>query len=123
MDLNGLSQEQIKGLISLLQNMLPSENDPEVTEPSTMPIKTQKTKKSKSKFLNKFDSMAESRMHKEDCLIDQKLSKLPPVPRTRQFTPITVVCRVCGKKESVNPALVDSIERYKCNKCCSSGGA
>jgi lysyl-tRNA synthetase class I len=126
MDLNNLDPDQIKGLISLLQNLLPTEqntSDDEEVQPDTMRIKTQKSKKSKSKFRNKFDQMAESKMHKEDIIIDQKLSKLPPVPRTRQFTPINVVCRVCGKRESVNPNLVDSIERYKCNKCCSSGGA
>jgi hypothetical protein len=122
MDLNNLNEDQIKGLISLLQGLLPSE-ETEVVEPGTMNIKPKKPKKTKSSFRNKFDDMMESKMHKDDTAIDKKLAKLPPVPRTRQFTPINVVCRVCGKRESVNPALVESMERYKCNKCCSSGGA
>lgn len=118
MDLNSLQPEQIKGLISLLQELLPKETEQE--EPITAPTQ-KKSKKSQSKFVNKFDSMSEFRMHKEDRAVDEKLAQMPPVPRTRKFVPVSVVCRVCGRKESVNPALIDSIERYKCNKCCSSG--
>jgi hypothetical protein len=124
MDLNNLDPDQIKGLISLLQGLLPQENTAK-TRKTVKPrkVNTKKLIKQQSKFHNKFDDMMESKMHKEDILIDQKLSKLPPVPRTRQFAPIQVLCRVCGKRETVNPGLIDSIERYKCNKCCSSGGA
>ena len=127
MDLNNLDPEQIKGLISLLQGLLPQqEKTKQIVEEETFKTikKTrQKDTKVKKVFYNKFDDMRESKLHKEDTIIDQKLAQLPPVPRTRQFTPISVVCRVCGKKESVNPALVEAVERYKCNRCCSSGGA
>jgi hypothetical protein len=126
MDLENLDPNQIKGLISLLQGLLPEENNSKTKstkKSSVKPRKINARKTSKPSFHNKFDDMSEARMHKEDIAIDRKLAKLPPVPRTRQFNTVDVLCRVCGKKETVNPSLVDSIERYKCNKCCSSGGA
>lgn len=125
MDLNNLDPDQIKGLISLLQNLLPNEVNSSATKKSSSKktnTAQSKNKNNKTKSSNKFDQMAEFRMHKEDIAVDKKLSKFPPVPRTRQFTPIEVICRVCGKKEKVNPGVVESIDRYKCNKCCSSNG-
>jgi hypothetical protein len=72
---------------------------------------------------NKFDSMQEARMHKEDIAIDKKLSIMPPVPRARPFELVDAICRVCGKKERVNPVLIsDTLDRYKCNKCATGAG-
>ena len=125
MDLNNLDPDQIKGLISLLQGLLPNEvNSGTTKKGSSKKTNTVRSnnKNNKIKSSNKFDQMAEFRMHKEDVAVDKKLSKFPPVPRTRQFMPIEVICRVCGKKEKVNPGVVESIDRYKCNKCCSSNG-
>lgn len=138
MDLDSLKNnpEQIKLLISVLSSLLPSESD--VTE-TNKPKKTTKKKKSdpvvekKSAIrtargkalasgLNKFDQMPERNSHKEDTLIDKKLSKFPPTERSRHFEYITLQCRCCGKKEKVNPSLVLERDRYKCNKCAISAG-
>lgn len=122
MDLNSLNPDQIKGLISLLQGLLPENEEVPVNQKKKKINSKSKKGINKPKTVNKFEQMSEFRMHKEDVAIDKKLAKFPPVPRTRQFEPLEVLCRVCGKKEMVNPALVESIERYKCNKCCSSNG-
>jgi hypothetical protein len=67
--------------------------------------------------------MMEKRMHMEDIEIDKKLIVQPPVPRARPFNLVTAICRVCGKKETVNPVLItDSLDRYKCNKCSGAAG-
>lgn len=105
---NALSPEQIQQMIQFLQNMLPN-ND----------VAESKDTKTDDKIINKFEQMQEFSMHKEDCEIDKKLSKFPPSPRTRQFVPISVVCMICGRSEQVNPSLVDSPDRYKCNRCCT----
>lgn len=125
--------ENVKLLINLLQSLLP--NEPTVTEeqePSPVTPTKQKTKiKTKSRqrkkteddFNNKFSSMPEFGMHKEDSSIDKKLSKHPPVARMREFDPVEVTCRVCGRKEIVNPALVfEGAARYKCNNCSTQAG-
>ena len=143
MDLNDLikNPDQIKSLIEVLQALLPKEQ--EDTESvvvatsktksknstrSTSTIKTrggQKRRKSNNgDGLNRFESMSEFGMHKEDSAIDKVLSKIPPVARTRyEAEPVDVVCRICGKKESVSPSLIfDSISRYKCNTCATQSG-
>jgi hypothetical protein len=124
MDLSELSKnpDQLKQLISLLQNMLPSDDTD--TEEESSPIKTKSSRKPKSQTQssNKFLTMPEMNMHKEDSEIDKKLSKHPPVARGREFEPITVKCRICGKEETLSPSLVESPSRYKCNKCSSSAG-
>lgn len=125
MDLNFKDPEQIKQLISLLQNLLPSEETekPEESEQFSTKIKTKtRSSKNKEKNNNKFLSMPERNMHKEDIEIDKKLSVNPPTPRTRKFEPIDARCRVCGKTEKVNPSIVSDSDRYKCNKCSSSAG-
>jgi transposase-like protein len=67
--------------------------------------------------------MFEKNMHKEDVEIDKKLAKHPPSARSREFTPVEVTCRVCGKTEEVNPSLIyDAPNRYKCNKCSRTPG-
>lgn len=120
----GLDKEDIKQLIAILQKGLGDDLDDdneEVLEPR--PPATKNTKqKSKKKYKNLFEQMSESRMHKDDIEIDKKLSKFPPTQRARNYKPINARCRVCGKNEQVNPSLVESIERYKCNKCCTSSG-
>jgi len=132
--------EKIHALISILQSMLPSDQE-ETQEESFVSTKTtknktaitkkpaalktkatKKTKKTRKSFVNKFDQMPEHRMHKEDTLIDKQLNVLPPTPRDRHFQPVTVQCRICGKQETVSPSLIDSQNRYKCNNCCTSSG-
>ena len=86
------------------------------------PIKNRASRRPKQTE-NKFDSMMEAHLHKEDIEIDKKLKKYDPTPRTRNFDPAKVVCRVCGKKEEINPALLsDTVDRYKCNNCARSAG-
>lgn len=129
MDNMNLDPQQIQQMILMLQSMLPRpEQIQQVTEnKSTKRTKVKKNSqtqtKSKSIRENKFDSMMEARMHKEDIAIDKKLSVLPPVPRSRPFEWVQAICRVCGKKEKVNPVLItEGVDRYKCNKCSSGAG-
>lgn len=125
-----LDEDDIKQLIAILQKGLsndkakskqqdPEEQDDE--DSSVMKTKRVKIKKKQSK--NKFLSMGVKDLHKEDVQIDKILNKNPPTPRTRTFESVDVVCRSCGKRESVSPSLLhDSPSRYKCNKCSSSPG-
>jgi len=121
--MDNMSPEQIKQMISMLQAMLPSEGQaPEEEKPYSNSAIKSRNIDTKNKKKNKFTEMAEFAMHKEDIEFDKKVTKLPPVPRTRQFVPVEVKCRVCGKTEKVNPSILDSIDRYKCNKCSSMAG-
>lgn len=117
----GLNNEDIKQLIAILQKGLVSEDDQTET---TTPRKNKPTKKTvkKKQTSNLFDSMSEASMHQEDIEIDKKLHKSPPSQRSRSYRPIRVRCRVCGKEETVNPSLVESMDRYKCNRCATSPG-
>lgn len=126
MDPNELlkNPEQVKMLISMLQSLLPenTKEDNSNTNDHTTTIKPKKSYNENTKS-NKFESMPEFRMHKEDTVIDKKLSKHDPVERTREFEFVDVVCRVCGRKESVSPHLVfDGPARYKCNRCSATSG-
>lgn len=120
-----LDNEDIKQLIAILQKGLTSD---ELENSEPMPVKktrrsTPKTKTAaKPKSKNKFDSMPEFNMCKEDLEFDRKVRKPIPSARLRDFEPIKVRCRVCGKNEKVAPDLVESIERYKCNKCSTGAG-
>ena len=123
---DNLSPKQIKQMIKMLSAMLPEDDEPVVeqqSEPqfSNSAIKSKNIDR-KSPRVNKFEQMAEFSMHKEDVEFDRKVSKQPPVPRTRTYNTISVRCRVCGKEESVNPTLIESVDRYKCNKCSSMAG-
>jgi len=123
--MDNLTPDQIQAMITMLQNMLPkTEAKKEENFVQTGGIKNKKRKlDNKEKSINKFNSMPEKNLHKDDTLIDKKLSTQPPVPRSRQFSLIKVVCRVCGKREEVSPGLIqDSVDRYKCNKCSTSAG-
>lgn len=131
--------ENVKLLITLLQSLLPqadnttSAQEPDQTEPTGRKPKTAPTKlKTKSRqrkrstedeFDNKFASMPEFNMHKEDAVVDKKLSKHPPVARMREFEPVEVTCRVCGRTEVVSPGLIfEGASRYKCNNCATQAG-
>jgi len=126
-----LSNDDIKQLIAILQKGLVSEDtNNENIEPSK-PKKTHKKSALKNKSVkvvesyhdNQFLTMGVKDLHKEDSEIDKALRKFPPTPRTRQFKPIDVVCRSCGKRDKVSPSLIhESADRYKCNKCSSSAG-
>lgn len=136
MDLNDLikNPEQIKSMITLLEGLLKVQqldqntDDEHKDKPTTKTVKTKKfktanNKKTKSQSDNKFERMAEFNMHKNDIDIDRKLTKNPPVARMREFELVDVVCRVCGKKETISPSLVlDSPSRYKCNNCATQAG-
>ena len=131
MDLNDLANnpDQIKQLISVLQQLLPkgsSSNDTQDTEEeeeySNPAIKTKNSRKRSKQSVNKFLTMTEKDMHKDDTRIDKILAKHPPVMRSREFEPIQVKCRVCGETETVNPSIVENKNRYKCNKCSTSAG-
>lgn len=130
-----VEKEKIEALINILQSMLVPETKEDIEEGSVSDVvmvdkkkkTTAKTKNKRGKlrpqFVNKFDSMSERRMHKEDSVIDKKLNIIPPVPRERHFELVEVKCRICGKEEEVAPSLiVDGAARYKCNNCCTNSG-
>jgi hypothetical protein len=125
MDLDIKNPEQIKALIEMLQSLLPTESSDKLenTEIAESKIKTKTRRSGGTNHTNKFLDMPEKDMHKADVRIDKKLSVNPPTPRNRKFSTIEVSCRSCGKKEKVSPQIVpDSLDRYKCNQCSSSGG-
>lgn len=127
-------KETIEQIVDLLRSLV--DDEPETEE--VKPVKKKATKKkttrkkpttartrtapAKATSSNKFDSMPERNMFRDDVAIDKKLNVQPPSPRTRTFNTIHVSCRSCGKRESVNPALVHDAARYKCNTCSQSGG-
>jgi hypothetical protein len=124
--------EQIKQMIGLLSALLEStskedvsddETDTKTEAPAKKPTiaRTQKTKKIQRE--NKFLSMPEVNMHKEDPDLAQKLYKQPPVARSRKLQMVNVRCRVCGKEEKVQASLLyGGVERFKCNKCSATPG-
>lgn len=124
--------EQIKQMIGLLSALLEStsqddvvddEADTQTTTPTKQPnvAKSKKTKKIQRE--NKFLSMPEVNMHKEDPELAQKLYKQPPVARSRKLQMVSVRCRVCGKQEKVQASLLyGGVERFKCNKCSATPG-
>lgn len=120
MDIENLIKDpdKIKELISVLQNMLPQEEDNDKS-----PIKTKTTRAKSKNTKNKFEELGLHRLHKEDTKIDKILNQNPPSPRTRKAQILSVTCRVCGKTEKISSNLLhDSQERYKCNKCCTGAG-
>ena len=119
---DSMSPNQIKQMIAMLKQMLPEEDATE-QQPiqKSSPIQTRDRKPRQTE--NKFESMMEKNLHKEDIEIDKKLKKYDPTPRIRAFDPLKVVCRVCGKQENINPSLLtDTVDRYKCNNCARSAG-
>lgn len=122
-----LDNDDIKQLIAILQKGLTNDTPEDTTD---KPVRKKTRTKSKQKTVkadkpirvNMFDKMPESRMHKEDVQIDKKLIKSPPTPRRDAFKPLKIACRVCGKTEAVDPSIIESVDRYKCNKCAISAG-
>lgn len=123
--------EALKQLIGLLSSLLPNENQEHETEDKPKKKKRNttnkqtnfKNKKNTSNHTNKFLSMAEKNMFKEDTAIDKLLSKYPPTERARSISKIKVQCRICGKKDTIHPSMLcESVERYKCNNCSTSPG-
>lgn len=120
-----LDNDDIKQLIAILQRGL--EQSPEDVVSESKPKKSRsvpkpKTKTTKPKRINKFDQMPEYNMCKEDVEIDRKIRKPPPSMRKPEFQFIKAQCRVCGKTEEVAPSLIETMERYKCNKCATGAG-
>ena len=129
-------KETIEQIVDLLRSLV--DDEPEKEEVETKPkrrttkkkasnkksttARTKKITQSKATSTNKFDSMPERNMFRDDVAIDRKLSVQPPSPRTRTYSTIAVTCRSCGKREEVNPGLVHDATRYKCNTCSQSGG-
>jgi hypothetical protein len=126
MDLNDLAKnpEQVQALITLLSSLLPQNDKVETDEEApTNNIRTKKVKRDKKKNNNKFLSMPEFKMHKEDVEIDKLLQVHPPTARQRDTPLVDVVCRVCGKKETVSTTLAsENRGRYKCNTCSTNAG-
>lgn len=131
--LKNTDTKDIKKLIALLQVLVDiNDNDSEEEDEkskntnntkSTRTSKpTKKRNKKQAEFVNKFLDMPEKDMHKDDSGIDKKLNVHPPVARAREFDPIEVMCRVCHTTELVPPSLVESVSRYKCNKCAKNPG-
>jgi len=122
----GLDNDDIKQLIAILQKGLANDSveDQEIHDKPKQQAKKAKPKPSsqKKKSKNLFENMREAGMHKDDVAIDKMLNKLPPTARSRQYNPIKVRCRVCGRDSVVNPSLIESTERYKCNKCSILAG-
>lgn len=128
-------KETIEQIVDLLRSLV--EDEPEIEEVKPAKKKTIKKKTTRKKSsaartrntatakttsTNKFDSMPERNMFRDDVAIDKKLNVQPPSPRTRSYSTIDVTCRSCGKSESLNPALVHDATRYKCNTCSQAGG-
>lgn len=122
----GLNNDDIKQLIAILQKGLSNDDakDEEIEE--VIEVKKPKpktsTKTPKKKYINKFEKMPEFKMCKEDVEIDKKIRKPQPSERKAPFQYVKVRCRVCGKQEKVAPELVESNDRYKCNKCSTGAG-
>jgi lysyl-tRNA synthetase class I len=126
--MDNLTPEQIHQMIGMLKSMLPDqqaqdEDNSQEKLVSETSIKNRPSKKISGTFSNKFDQMMEAKLHKEDTEIDKALSVYGPTPRQRKFEPVKVLCRLCGKSEMVNPAVLsESKDRYKCNACSRSPG-
>ena len=125
--MNNNKKEAVEQIYKLLMSLIDEDDNVEQIPQTnkSKPKQTKKTTNSKKNSIrssNKFDSMPEKNMFREDVEIDKKLSVVEPCPRTRSFRTIEVSCRVCGKTEKLNPVLVNEPTRYKCNSCSKSGG-
>lgn len=115
----GLDKEDIKQLIAILQKGLSDDDNLDVNTEEKPVQRKQQTNSRENKFL----TLGLDNLHKEDIAIDKVLNQKPPTPRRKAINLIDVQCRVCGKKDKINPGILhDSPDRYKCNKCCSSPG-
>jgi hypothetical protein len=116
----GLNEDDIRQLIAILSKGL--SDDQHTPKAKSSPRKSKTNTKIKKASINKFEKMEEFGMCKEDTEFDKRVKKPPPSIRNRPFDFISVQCRVCGKKEKVAPSLIESTERYKCNKCSTGAG-
>jgi ribosomal 50S subunit-associated protein YjgA (DUF615 family) len=120
-----LDNDDIKQLIMILQKGLSNDSTDDVPQDqpvSNNVIKNKKTNR-KSSSTNRFDSMREKNLHKDDTEIDKLLNKFPPAARSRSSTLVEAKCRSCGKTGKISSSLItDSINRYKCNNCCKEPG-
>lgn len=126
--------EAVKKLIDLLSSLIETPQDEEAnTQPSKKNTKKNNAKvtnvrgrnsrSERPKHTNKFLTMSEKNMFKEDVQIDKLLSKYPPTERSRSTAKIDVKCRICGREETIHPSMLcESVERYKCNNCSTSPG-
>lgn len=117
-----LDKEDIKSLIAILQKGLEDDDTNKQVSVDKPKAKKRTTTQKKEIRENKFLSMKEKDMHKDDVLIDQKLNTLPPTSRSRQYKPMKVKCVICGKQDTVSPSLMQDRSRYKCNSCSASPG-
>ena len=128
-------KETIEQIVDLLRSLVDDETEDEEIKPAKKRTakkkatskkvstgRARKTARTKTTSTNKFDSMPERNMFRDDVAIDRKLNVQPPSPRTRQYSTIDVTCRSCGKSETINPSLVHDTTRYKCNTCSQAGG-
>lgn len=122
----GLDNDDIKQLIAILQKGLVDDDHDSGKIQKRKPKPTRKSSQNNTKTCKKsknlFEQMPERSLHKDDVAIDRKLRKFPPTQRSRDFKELKVRCRVCGREEKINPVLVESTDRYKCNKCSTSAG-
>jgi hypothetical protein len=129
--------ETIKQLIGLLSSLLDNDNskknDPEPDDQQSenkrngiqnqTNVRGKGSRSNRPKHSNKFLTMSEKNMFKEDTAVDKLLAKYPPTERSRSSTKINVRCRICGRSETIHPSMLcESVERYKCNNCSTSPG-
>lgn len=123
--------EQIKQMISLLSSLLDKSEEAEqsvVEEPPKKKTARKRTSKKTAKKAvkqssNKFDSMTESGMFKENPDVAKKLYSNPPIKRRPKKNLVKARCRICGKEEQIPASLIyNGLDRYKCNRCSSSAG-
>lgn len=119
-----LDNDDIKQLIMILQKGLSDDSHTDVSKDKPLSNNTIKHKKTNGKSsVNKFDSMREKGLHKNDTEVDKLLNKYPPTTRSRTSTLVEAKCRSCGKTEQVSSLLItDSVNRYKCNSCSKEPG-
>lgn len=124
--------ETVKKLIDLLSSLIEEPKTEDIKKSSKQvenktskktSIRGRKSRSERPKHTNKFLTMSEKNMFKEDVEIDKLLSKYPPTERSRSTTKIDVRCRICGREETIHPSMLcESVERYKCNSCSTSPG-
>lgn len=121
-----LEKEDIMALIAILQKGLTDDEEPAKKtskSPKRSSAKTPAKNKKAESSSNLFDQMSEKDMHKKDTEIDKKLwGAKAPTQRRKDSGLTEATCRVCNKTEKVSAVLLEGKDRYKCNKCSTSGG-
>ena len=126
--------EQIKQMIAMLSVVLEQaeSNSQDVANKESAvendvshinKIKTKGRKSPASRTENKFLSMKEFHMDKEDPELAAKLYRHAPTKRRPKSEMVEAKCRVCGKTEKLPVSLLHGgLDRFKCNQCSSSAG-